>query len=370
MRGSSMLRETRSTKPHEITRTTTKPNEMTRKYILIVICILTTAFVRVTNAHGQQVVSNALAEDIRFASGNSALKIPFELYNNHIYLKVGVNGSKPLTFLLDTGAPHLIDTSQAKTLGLKLKPHGQGQGMGEGKVDTYTSQGVSFSLPGLSLSNQWVGVLSLDGVAVCASEIVADERGNVRKCEPNEQRCQRRVIDGVLGDDFFKRFVVEIDYDAGLMNVYAPAAYKYQGTGESIPLELTDRYSFVQVQLSIAGRAPVNGRFIIDTGNAQALILSRPFIEANRLLPPASELTKFAICGIGGYSETLIGTVSTLQLGNIKISEPVTGFAQAKSGNLADGTFEGNIGAGILRHFKVIFDYSRHRMILESSSKE
>jgi hypothetical protein len=332
---------------------------------LMVLCFLIKGW-----ACGQQVVSHSLAQDTSFASGNSALKIPFELYNNHIYLKVGVNGSKTLTFLLDTGAPHIIDTSQAKALGLQLKPQGQAQGMGEGKVDAYSSEGVSFTLPGLSLSDQWVGVLPLDGVAACASEVVADELGHLRNCEPNEQRCQRRVIDGVLGDAFFKRFVVEIDYNARLLNVYAPGSYKYQGTGETIPLELPDRYSFVQVRLSVAGRAPVSGRFIIDTGGAHALILSRPFVEANRLLPPATELTKFSACGIGGYSEILIGTVSALQFGNIKISQPVTGFAQAKSGNLADGTFEGNIGAGILRHFKVIFDYSRRRMILEPFSKE
>lgn len=336
----------------------------------MIFCLLITGFDGVTNAYGQQAISNALAADIRFASGTSALKIPFELYNNHIYLKVGVNGSKPLSFIFDTGAPHIIDTRQAKALGLKLKFEGQATGMGEGEVDVYGSNGVSFSLPGVSLSGQRVRVLPLDGVEVCASETVIDERGNLRKCEPNEPRCQKRVIDGVLGHDFFKRFVVEIDYEARLINLYAPGNYKYQGTGESFPLEITDRYIFVPGRLSFAGRAPLNGRFLIDTGSAQALVLTRPFIEANRLLPPASELTKFSACGIGGYSEILIGTLSALQLGKLKISGPVTGFSQAQNGDLADAGYEGNIGGAILRHFKVIFDYSRRRMILESLAKE
>lgn len=336
---------------------------------LMIFCILMTGFDRVTNAHGQQAITNAFAADIRFASGNGALKIPFELYNNHIYLKVGVNGSKPLSFIFDTGAQHIIDSRQAKALGLKLKFEGQATGMGEGTVDVYSSNGVSFNLPGVSLSGQRVRVLPLDGVEVCASETVIDERGHLRKCEPNEQRCQRRVIDGVLGHDFFKRFVVEIDYEAHLINLYAPGNYKYQGTGESFPLEITDRYILVPGRLSFAGRVPINGRFLIDTGGAHSLILTRPFIEANRLLPPAAELTKFSICGIGGDSEILIGTLSALQLGNIKINEPITGFAQAQNGNLADADYDGNIGGAILRHFKVIFDYSRRRMILESLSK-
>src|SRR5215211_4459642 len=240
---------------------------------LLLFCMLMTDFDRTTSVNGQHSLSNAFAADVRFASGNSALKIPFELYNNHIYLQVGVNGSKPLSFLLDTGAPHIIDSKQAKALGLKLKFLGQGDGVGEGTVDAYGSQGISFHLPGVSLSGQRVAVLPLYDVAVCAGEIVVDERGRLRKCEPNEQRCQTRVIDGVLGHDFFKRFVVEIDYEARLINLYAPGNYKYQGRGESIPLDIADPHIFVQGRLSFAGRAPLNGRFLIDTGGAHALIL-------------------------------------------------------------------------------------------------
>ena len=332
---------------------------------LLLFCFLFTGF----DVHAQQVMTNALVTDIRFASGNSALKIPFELYNNHIYLQVGVNGSKPLTLLFDTGAPHIIDSKQAKALGLKLKFLGHSTtGVGEGLMDVYKSKGVSFNLPGVSLSGQQVGVMSLENVAACASEIVIDERGHFRKCEPNEQ-CQRRVIDGVLGHDFFKRFVVEIDYEARLINVYAPGNYKYQGTGESFPLEITAQQIFVQASLSPTGRAPLNGRFMIDTGGAHSLLLTKPFVEINKLRQSAQGWTKSSVCGLGGNSGVLIGTVSALQLGNIKINEPVTVLSQAQDGELANADYAGNIGAGILRHFKVIFDYSRSRMILESPAK-
>lgn len=57
---------------------------------------------------GSAVVSMA---DVRFAPGRSALKIPFKLHNNHIYLRVGVNKSQPLWFLLDTGAANIISAT-------------------------------------------------------------------------------------------------------------------------------------------------------------------------------------------------------------------------------------------------------------------
>jgi hypothetical protein len=43
------------------------------------------------------------APKVRFASGNSALKIPLEIDNNIILMRVSVNGSKPLKFIFDTG---------------------------------------------------------------------------------------------------------------------------------------------------------------------------------------------------------------------------------------------------------------------------
>jgi hypothetical protein len=36
----------------------------------------------------------ALAGEVKFAKGSSAVKIPFRLFNNHIYLQVSVNGSR------------------------------------------------------------------------------------------------------------------------------------------------------------------------------------------------------------------------------------------------------------------------------------
>src|ERR1041384_6787136 len=91
--------------------------------------------------------ASAAASDARFTSGRSALKIPFRLYNNHIYLHVAVNGSAPLWFVLDTGAPNLIAGKHARALGLKLTPAGQGSGSGDNTLDAFYAENVSFALP-------------------------------------------------------------------------------------------------------------------------------------------------------------------------------------------------------------------------------
>src|SRR5262245_28084576 len=54
--------------------------------------------------------------------GVAPVVIPFELATRHIILKVSVNGSRPLSFVLDTGASAaLIRMDPAKELGLLLE---------------------------------------------------------------------------------------------------------------------------------------------------------------------------------------------------------------------------------------------------------
>jgi hypothetical protein len=67
--------------------------------------------------------------DARFASGKSALAIPFELVDDHIYLRVSVNGSSPLSFILDTGASHtILNLRNANAFGMGLQPLGKVEG--------------------------------------------------------------------------------------------------------------------------------------------------------------------------------------------------------------------------------------------------
>lgn len=141
-------------------------------------------------------VARPSTSDVHFTSGKSALRIPFKLHNNLIYLQVRVN-NRPMNFILDTGAPHIIDTTKAKALGLQLKPAGRGGGSGEAEVDVSTADGVTFGFPGVTLSGQSVAVLSLENVEECANRITADPDGRI--LEKPQAGTERQVVDGVLG---------------------------------------------------------------------------------------------------------------------------------------------------------------------------
>lgn len=306
----------------------------------------------------------ALGSDARFSSGKSALAIPFELEDNIIYVPVSINGSKALSFILDTGAYTIVHLRHARELGVKLKLTGQTGGVGDEQEDVFlAAEKVSFSLPGVTLSNQRLLAISLGKVEDCVNEFVVDEEGRLASFAQPAPKGVRRKVDGILGKEFFGSFVVEIDYASRLINVYEPRSYKYAGKGERLTLDVAPQHIFVQAQISTRAREPLTARFLVDTGGAMALTLTKRFTEEHRLLPPREELTDVPLCGIAGMMKerSLLGNIEAVQLGSLKIMNPTVEFRRAP----VTYDFDGFIGGSVLRRHKVIFDYSRRRMIME-----
>src|SRR4051812_24998019 len=83
------------------------------------------------------------AQEVRFVSGGSSSKIPFELFGNLVLLQIRVNNSEPLRFILDSGAAtSVIDAQRAKALGLKAQGKIVGSG-GAGSAEATFTKGVS-----------------------------------------------------------------------------------------------------------------------------------------------------------------------------------------------------------------------------------
>ena len=304
------------------------------------------------------------SDDVRFVSGKSALAIPFELEDNLIYVPVSINGSKPLSFIFDTGAYTIVDLQRARELGIELKHTGQASGIGDKQPDVFHGNGkVSFGLPGVTLSNQRLVAVPLQNVEECVNKFVIDKDGREVSGSNPAQAGKHRKVDGILGDEFFSKFVVEIDYAARLINVYEPRSYKYTGRGEKLPLEKRPQHIFVRARIFAHKREPLTGQFMIDTGGAMAVALTKQFTDEHQLLPPRDELSSVPLCGLAGETkvESLLGGIEALQLENTKVAKPLVEFRRAP----VEYDFDGVIGGAVFRRYKVIFDYSRRVMILE-----
>ena len=300
------------------------------------------------------------------ADNTIAEKIPFKLFNNHIYLQARINNSKPLWFVLDTGAGDILDPKHAKSLNLILYSSEPTSGSGEGSQDVAITKNVSFQIQNKNFTQEEIAVIALQGVEDCANKIAVDSTGKATMLEnASGNTNQYQPMDGVLGFGFFKTFVVEINYNQQFLTLYDPTTYHYQGNGKVIPIDINGNHIFINASVKKSDAANINGRFMIDTGLMLAVTLNTAFIEKNNLLPPSDQTTPFSICGLGGTSKARMGTLPGVFIQNIYIDKPRTLFSQATGGVLSSTEFDGLIGNAIFRHFKVIFDYSNKQMILE-----
>jgi hypothetical protein len=215
---------------------------------------------------------------------------------------------------------------------------------------------MSFSLRGVVLSDQLIVATLFDTSPECTDQNTDDQK---------DRNVFSKTMDGILGKGFFDSFVVEIDYTARKINLYDPKDYKYKGKGKSLPLNLDHAMTIVQAKLKATGSRAVTARLIVDTGagGSSAVPLNKRFAERHRLLPSAEKLTPSNECGIGGAAEgtSFVGALKSLRLGSFKLFDPETFFRKNEVGEGYDGL----LGSPALRNFRVIFDYSRSRMILE-----
>jgi hypothetical protein len=279
----------------------------------------------------------------RFTSGTSALGIPFELSNNFVLVQLRVNNSRRLWFMFATASTSVVDARIAKELRLPVQRKEKLTST-RSNIEAELIPGVSLALPGVTALNQTVALLPLDFL----SSIMGQSIG------------------GIIGYDFINQLVIEVDYSARKMNVYAPATYRYSGAGEALPIKFIDKKPFIGVKITMEGRDAVEGAFELETASSGVLVVQRSFAEAHQLL---NFVKGFRLGNEGGVdgrmSRTLQGRVRNIQVGRFVISNPLVTISQAEAGKDAKADGDGQLGGEVLRRFRLILDYSRHRIILD-----
>jgi predicted aspartyl protease len=286
------------------------------------------------------------AANVQFAAGRSALNIPFELIANIVVVKVRVNNSKSMKFMFDTGASgSLLSTRRAAALNLKSAGDAKVTATG-GNAEGSFATGVSLSVPGVKVLNQKLFLLPLDFPF-----------------------CEGKDIEGILGYDFMKEFVVEINYATMTISLFDPASYRDKAHGEVFPLIIkgTPR---IRARIALPGKPDLETLLEVDTGSDGVLTLNSPFVKRHNLLSELTAQVANSDRGMGGESERFDARLGHLQLGRFKFEQPIVGFSTAAEGegSMAVADNDGPLGNEIMRRFKVTIDDSRQRMLLEPSS--
>ena len=180
--------------------------------------------------------------------------------------------------------------------------------------------------------------IGLGDVTFRAHEPLAIDLSNIGSSLP---------LGGLLGFDFFRRYVVAIDFGTYRVALYDPASYERAGKGTAIPLVIRPPRAFVWVTVSARGVPPERHLLRLDLGSDDA-------VDDDIVLHSTAPKKRIESgVGIGQSFAAYSGTVSELDIGPYKLYDlpSATGGVQL-------------IGDAVWRRFDVIFDFSRSVMYL------
>jgi hypothetical protein len=177
-------------------------------------------------------------------------------------------------------------------------------------------------------------------------------------------------FDGIIGSEFIKQFVVEVDYAARVLRLHNKEKFVYSGPGEVIPIEFNSHgYPLIEAELTPRGGQPIKGKFMFDLGSSGSLALHSPLVKEHGLLESNhGTIRAIGIGGAGGETVGRVGRVAELKIGKFRIAEPTALFSQDTAGAFANASLAGNIGQRIASKFKLFLDYERHRIIFEPAA--
>lgn len=296
---------------------------------------------------------NAFSQnDFVIENDKGKFKQKFDLINDLVIVPVEVNG-RELSFLLDTGVNSTIifslssedSTSVNNPLTVYLK------GMGVGKP-----------LRALKSSHNTLKV----GDAVSRDHSIYIIEGEVFSISNR----LGFALNGILGYEFFKEFVIEFNYKRKFMKVFNKNEYEYSDCRRCIdlPLKFYRNKPYVELEVSIEGEGAKAVDLLVDSGSGDALWLFNN--EERGIYLPERSFEDFLGFGISGSVYGHRSRIDALSLGRYVLEDITVSYPDSLSLE-AVSSFEerdGSVGAQVLKRFHSVVDYNAKNLRLKPNN--
>lgn len=269
--------------------------------------------------------------------------IVFDNSNNLVCVKANLGGKEDALLILDTGASYtVIDSSFADRAGVKRVK----------KISETTKKEYD----------------GFDGLEISFGDTkVKNQEGRIADLRQLSMISGQR-IDGILGYDFIKSAVLEINYGKNYIKLHSPENFSYSGSGEKMKLEIRKKWPVGKFTLVQDGMDPYDTMLIFDSGSMFSFSLNFCSLSGNSLQSSST----VGVGGIGGGGR--VGRLKEFVLAGFRSSNPLAAFPADDSApldplNAAIAQVSGGIiGGQLMRKFNFVFDYSRGEVYIEKNS--
>jgi predicted aspartyl protease len=276
--------------------------------------------------------------------GGPPTAIPMDvLPSNHIYVP-GVIAGQETELLVDTGAGiTVLDNQFARKLNLKRFRAVTASGVGGTVTGSYVRV-PSIRVGDLILRNVLAIAINLSPIA----------------------RIVEHDIPVILGKEFFKSAVVEIDYPRSLLVCHRREGFRYKGDGRTVPLRSSSS-GLKKVRCQIEDLP--SAWFQLDTGSGRSVSVFQEYAARHGILEGRTPRSTRIGGGVGGFATESVASMRKFTFAGFDLHEVPANFPTPDTGAFVNKPYAGNLGGGILRRFHLWIDFDRNRMHVEAGPK-
>ena len=290
-------------------------------------------------------------QGFQFEKEVNKVSMPFKLINNLVFVPIKVNGIE-LNFLLDTGV--------AETILFSLEDKKEVRFFNAEKI-LLKGLGSQVAVEGLKSTNNILEFGSLKNKNHMLY-IVLDPDFNLSSNIGIP-------VNGIIGYQFFRNNLVEIDYQKRKVFVYKDTAKnrsKFEKKFTAVPIAIEKSKPYLKSTIYQDNRN-VEVKLLIDIGNSDAIWLFPDKSEFIKI--PEKNFDDFLGKGFSGDVEGKRGRIQKFEMADFEFINPVVAFPDSIS--IRNVTMVpdrmGSVGGEIMKRFIVVFNYQNQQMYLKKN---
>ena len=172
-------------------------------------------------------------------------------------------------------------------------------------------------------------------------------------------------IDGIIGYGFFNRYIVSIDYDENIIEIYDTIHFKYPRNGYYLHPEITP---LPHQEILLTDSVAVVTNLIFDTGAGLFSLLNNKCVNEKGLLMRKRKKYKTQAEGIGGKKQADITIINKIKIGNYTFRDVPVYLMDDEYNVTGYPSGCGLIGNEILRRFNTVINYHDNIIYIKPNS--
>ena len=300
------------------------------------------------------VITSSFAQDkFRLYQNEESHTLSFKLINNLIVLPIEVNGNE-LNFLVDTGVGNSImfNLSVEDSLKLRNTEKVRLRGLGEGGyIDAIRSSNNNFKIGKVFNGNHMIYLIP-------GEEFELSSHMGIN-------------INGIIGGDLFRDFIVDINYSTKRIKFYNSENYIYKKCKkcQTFDLEFYKEKPYINIVVQSKNTEQINVKLLIDTGGGDALWL---FDKSNdKINIPEKNFDDYLGRGLSGNIYGKRSKIDKIKIGEYFFYDANVAYPHFSSVEKAYDFKErnGSLASEILKRFRIVIDYPHKKITFVKRSK-